>query len=361
MRSRKAFVQRKEVDQALDFSELVDGDYLVHHQHGICRFCQMGKIEEGDSAEEAITLEFDDGITLHLPIQESHLLSRYVGLKKAKPKLAKLGGKAWAKTKSEAERAALDLAADLLRLQATRQTNQGFAYSPDDQWQKEFEDAFPFTETPDQQKAINQVKIDMENSEPMDRLVCGDVGFGKTEVAIRAAFKAVMDGKQVAMLAPTTILCQQHLNHFRDRMSDFPVIIEMMSRFRTSSQQRKIAQATADGSVDILIGTHRLLSADVTYKDLGLLIIDEEQRFGVQHKEAIKKLRASIDVLTLSATPIPRTLYFAMVGARSLSAIETAPVNRRPIRTEVVQRSDDLLKRAISLEIRRNGTSFLPP
>ena len=358
MRSRKAFVQRKEVDQALDFSELVDGDYLVHHQHGICRFCQMGKIEEGDSTEEAITLEFDDGITLHLPLQESHLLSRYVGLKKAKPKLAKLGGKAWAKTKSEAERAALDLAADLLRLQATRQTNQGFAYSPDDQWQKEFEDAFPFTETPDQQKAINQVKVDMENSEPMDRLVCGDVGFGKTEVAIRAAFKAVMDGKQVAMLAPTTILCQQHLNHFRDRMSDFPVIIEMMSRFRTSSQQRKIAQATADGSVDILIGTHRLLSADVSYKDLGLLIIDEEQRFGVQHKEAIKKLRASIDVLTLSATPIPRTLYFAMVGARSLSAIETAPVNRRPIRTEVVQRSDDLLKRAINLEIRRNGQVF---
>ena len=358
MRSRKAHVQRKEVDQALDFSELVDGDYLVHHQHGICRFCQMGKIEDADSAEEAITLEFDDGIALHLPLQESHLLSRYVGLKKAKPKLAKLGGKAWAKTKSEAERAAIDLAADLLRLQATRQANNGFAYSPDDQWQKEFEDAFPFTETPDQQKAIDQVKIDMESSEPMDRLVCGDVGFGKTEVALRAAFKAVMDGKQVAMLAPTTILCQQHLNHFRERMSDFPVAIEMMSRFRTSSQQRKIGQAAAAGSVDILIGTHRLLSEDVSYKDLGLLIIDEEQRFGVQHKEAIKKLRASIDVLTLSATPIPRTLYFAMVGARSLSAIETAPVNRRPIRTEVVQRSDDLLKRAIGLEIRRDGQVF---
>ena len=358
MRSRKAHVQRKEVDQALDFSELVDGDYLVHHQHGICRFCQMGKIEDADSVEEAITLEFDDGIILHLPLQESHLLSRYVGLKKAKPKLAKLGGKAWAKTKSEAERAALDLAADLLRLQATRQANNGFAYSPDDQWQKEFEDAFPFTETPDQQKAIDQVKIDMESSEPMDRLVCGDVGFGKTEVALRAAFKAVMDGKQVAMLAPTTILCQQHLNHFRERMSDFPVAIEMMSRFRTSSQQRKIAQAAAAGSVDILIGTHRLLSEDVSYKDLGLLIIDEEQRFGVQHKEAIKKLRASIDVLTLSATPIPRTLYFAMVGARSLSAIETAPVNRRPIRTEVVQCSDDLLKRAIGLEIRRDGQVF---
>ena len=358
MRSRKAHVQRKEVDQALDFSELVDGDYLVHHQHGICRFCQMGKIDDTDSVEESITLEFDDGITLHLPIQESHLLSRYVGLRNAKPKLAKLGGKAWAKTKSEAERAALDLAADLLRLQATRQASNGFAFSPDDQWQKEFEDAFPFTETADQQKAIDQVKLDMESSESMDRLVCGDVGFGKTEVALRAAFKAVMDGKQVAILAPTTILCQQHLNHFRDRMSDFPIAIEMMSRFRTASQQRKIAQAAATGSVDILIGTHRLLSEDVTFRDLGLLIIDEEQRFGVQHKEAIKKLRASIDVLTLSATPIPRTLYFAMVGARSLSAIETAPVNRRPIRTEVVQRSDDLLTRAIGLEIRREGQVF---
>ncbi|MDA7756770.1 transcription-repair coupling factor [Opitutales bacterium] len=358
MRSRKAHVQRKEVDQALDFSELVHGDYLVHHQHGICRFCQMGKIEDDSITEEAITLEFDDGIILHLPLQESHLLSRYVGLRKAKPKLAKLGGKAWAKTKSEAERAALDLAADLLRLQATRQANHGFAYSPDDQWQKEFEDAFPFTETPDQQKAIDQVKVDMESAEPMDRLVCGDVGFGKTEVAIRAAFKAVMDGKQVAMLAPTTILSQQHLNHFRERMSDFPIAIEMMSRFRTPSQQRKIAQATSAGSIDILIGTHRLLSKDLDYKDLGLLIIDEEQRFGVQHKEAIKKMRSSIDVLTLSATPIPRTLYFAMVGARSLSAIETAPVNRRPIRTDVVQKSDELLKRAIGLEVRRGGQIF---
>ena len=325
LRSRKAVIQRKEVDHALDFSELVEGDYLVHHQHGICRFCEMAHIEDGSLSEESITLEFDDGILLHLPLQESHLLSRYVGLRKAKPKLAKLGGKAWAKIKSDAERAALDLAADLLRLQATRQANSGFSFAKDDQWQKDFEDSFPYTETPDQQKAIDQVKHDMESAEPMDRLVCGDVGFGKTEVAIRAAFKAVMDGKQVAILAPTTILCQQHLNHFRERMSDFPVTIEMMSRFRTSTQQKKIALATACGSIDILIGTHRLLSKDVGFKDLGLLVIDEEQRFGVKHKETIKRLKANIDVLTLSATPIPRTLYFAMVGARSLSSIETAP------------------------------------
>ena len=238
-RSRKAVIQRKEVDHALDFSELVQGDYLVHHQHGVCRFCKMAHIEDGSFSEESITLEFDDGILLHLPLQESHLLSRYVGLRKAKPKLAKLGGKAWAKIKSDAERAALDLAADLLRLQATRQASLGFAFAKDDQWQKDFEDSFPYTETPDQQKAIDQVKHDMESVEPMDRLVCGDVGFGKTEVAIRAAFKAVMDGKQVAILAPTTILCQQHLNHFTERMSDFPVTIEMMSRFRTSTQQKK--------------------------------------------------------------------------------------------------------------------------
>lgn len=357
--SRKALVQRRKVDQSLDFSELVDGDFIVHHQHGICRFRSIGKVSENSSlTEESITLEFDDSIMLHLPIQESHLLSRYVGLTKTKPKLAKLGGKAWTRIKSEAERAALDLAADLLRMQANRQANQGFAFSKDDQWQNEFEDSFPFSETKDQQRAIDQVKEDMESEEPMDRLICGDVGFGKTEVAIRAAFKSVMDGKQVALLAPTTILCQQHLNHFRERMVDFPISIEMLNRFRTQSQQRKIISSIKEGSIDILIGTHRLLSNDVEYKDLGLLIIDEEQRFGVQHKEAIKRLRSSIDILTLSATPIPRTLYFAMVGARSISTIESPPVNRRPIRTEVVQYSEELLKRAVDLEVKRNGQIF---
>ena len=231
-------------------------------------------------------------------------------------------------------------------------------FSKDEQWQKEFEDAFPYTETKDQIKAINEVKQDMEKEQAMDRLVCGDVGFGKTEVALRAAFKAVMDGKQVALLAPTTILCQQHLNLFRQRMADYPFAIEMLSRFRTPGQQKKIIDATKAGSVDILIGTHRLFSEDVSFKDLGLLIIDEEQRFGVQHKESIKKIRAQVDVLTLSATPIPRTLYFAMVGARSLSTIETAPVNRRPIRTEVVKNSPEILAKAIQTEIKRNGQIF---
>jgi len=358
IRSRKARVQRKEVDQALDFSELIDGDYLVHLQHGICRFVSIGTISENNQTEETITVEFDDALLLHVPLQESHLLSRYVGLSKAKPKLAKLGGKSWAKTKQAAELAAMDLAADLLRLQASRESGSGYAFSIDDQWQKEFEDAFPYTETPDQQKAINQVKEDMEKEEPMDRLVCGDVGFGKTEVALRAAFKAIMDGKQVALLCPTTILCQQHLNVFRERMMDFPISVEMLSRFRTKGQQTKITKALNGGSIDLLIGTHRLLSSDVSFKDLGLLIIDEEQRFGVKHKEAIKKLKSEVDVLTLSATPIPRTLYFAMVGARALSTIETAPVNRRPIRTEVVHKTDQILHRAIDTEIRRGGQIF---
>ena len=358
LRTRKALVRRKEVDQALDFSELVEGDHLVHHQHGICLFRELGKIEEGTRREEAITVEFADGLLLHIPLQESHLLSRYVGLRKAQPKLAKLGGRAWAKTKQAAEIAALDLAADLLRLQATRETQKGHAFSPDDEWQKEFEDAFPYTETPDQQKAIDQAKEDMEKDEPMDRLICGDVGFGKTEVAIRAAFKAVMDGKQVAILAPTTILCQQHLNVFRERMSDYPIELEMLTRFRTPGQQKKILRATRDGAIDILIGTHRILGQDVMFQDLGLLVVDEEQRFGVGHKETIKRLRANVDVLTLSATPIPRTLYFAMVGARALSAIETAPTNRRPIRTEVIRNSNEAIKRAVGTEVRRGGQIF---
>ena len=293
-----------------------------------------------------------------MPLQESHLLSRYVGLQKAKPKLAKLGGKAWAKAKQAAELAALDLAADLLRLQATRETQRGYAFAADDQWQKEFEDAFPFTETPDQLKAIDQTKIDMEKEEPMDRLVCGGVGFGKTEVALRAAFKAVMDGKQVAVLAPTTILCQQHLNVFRERMADYPIEIEMLTRFRTAGEQKKILRCARDGTIDILIGTHKILGKDLVLHDLGLLIVDEEQRFGVQHKEAIKRLRVNVGVLTLSATPIPRTLYFAMVGARALSTIETPPVNRRPIRTEVVRNSPEVVKRAVETELRQGGQVF---
>lgn len=358
IRSRKARVQRKEVDQALDFTDLVDGDLLVHFQHGICRFCSLGKIDQQGKTEEVISVEFADGILLHVPLQESHLLSRYVGLRKAKPKLAKMGGKSWVKTKEAAERAAIDLAADLLRLQASRDSRKGYSFSADDNWQQEFEESFPYSETPDQLRSIIEVKQDMESENPMDRLICGDVGYGKTEVAMRAAFKAVMDGKQVAVLAPTTILCQQHMQTFIGRMRDFPVVIEMLSRFRTASQQKKIMSDLLAGSIDVVIGTHRMFSDSLQFKDLGLLIIDEEQRFGVEHKEKLKRIKANIDVLTLSATPIPRTLYFAMVGVRSLSTIETAPVNRRPIRTEVIRQSDDILKKAIHMELRRGGQVF---
>ena len=357
-RSRRMVAQRPQVDQALDFSELVEGDFLVHLQHGVCRYQGIGPIQDEGRQEEAITVEFADGILLHVPLPESHLLSRYVGLSKVRPKLAKLGGKAWAKAKEAAERAAFDLAADLLRLQAARETASGFSHPPDDDWQKEFEDAFPFTETKDQLSSIAAVKEDMESSAPMDRLLCGDVGFGKTEVAIRAVFKAVTAGKQVAVLAPTTVLCQQHLNVFRERMVDFPISIDMLSRFRSPAEQRRTLRAVAEGAVDVLVGTHRILSKDVRFKDLGLLVVDEEQRFGVRHKERIKTMKTDVDVLTLSATPIPRTLYFAMVGARALSAIETAPVNRRPIRTEVMRHSPEVVSRAIENEHRRNGQIF---
>ena len=291
-------------------------------------------------------------------MQESHLLSRYAGLSKSKPKLAKIGGKSWAKTRQAAELAALDLAADLLRLQASRESHSGHAFSPDDQWQKEFEDAFPLLKQSISRRQLIKSSGTWKRRNRWTVWSAEDVGFGKTEVALRAAFKAVMDGKQVAILCPTTILCQQHLNSFRERMIDFPITLDMLSRFRTGRQQSKILEALRMGSLDLVIGTHRLLSNDVSFKDLGLLVIDEEQRFGVQDKEAIKKLKASVDALTLSATPIPRTLYFAMVGARSLSAIETAPVNRLPIRTEVLHKSDDVLLKAINAEIRRNGQIF---
>ena len=327
---KRALPKRASVDEALDFPELADGDHLVHLQHGICMYRGLAELEIRERMEEVITVEFDDGILLHVPLRESHLLSRYVGLSKTRPRLAKLGGKSWAKIKRAAERATLDLAADLLNLQAVRNLEQGFACDKDHDWQRDFEDAFPFTETPDQLTSIEVVKEDMESRRPMDRLLCGDVGFGKTEIALRAAFKAVMSGKQVAVLVPTTVLCQQHFNVFRERMADFPVVVEMLSRFRSPTQQRRIAKAVAKGSVDVLIGTHRLLGRDVAFKDLGLLVIDEEQRFGVQQKERLKRLREKVDILTMSATPIPRTLYFALMGARALSAIETAPVNPPP-------------------------------
>src|SRR5690606_22077613 len=257
-----------------------------------------------------------------------------------------------------AERATVDLAADLLRIQAAREAEPGFAFPEDTTWQKEFEASFPFTETRDQLRAIDETKADMERPRPMDRLICGDVGFGKTEVAIRAAFKAVQGGRQVAVLVPTTVLAQQHLNTFRERMAGYPIAIEMVSRFRTRNEQAKVITATEAGQVDILIGTHRLLQKDVEFKDLGLVIIDEEQRFGVKHKERFKTLRSTVDVLSMSATPIPRTLYLAMTGARDMSVIETAPTNRHPIQTIVKTYDEKLVVEAVRREVRRGGQVF---
>ncbi|TAG33360.1 MAG: transcription-repair coupling factor [Verrucomicrobia bacterium] len=356
--SRRATVHRAQVDQLLDFADLVEGDFVVHLQHGIALFRGITKLDTRDGLREVISLEFDDHVTLHVPLPEAHLISRYVGLSKTRPQLGRIGSDRWQKTRQQAERSTIDLAAELLRIQAARDAQPGFALPPDEDWQREFEGAFPFAETPDQLKAIAATKADQERSRPMDRLICGDVGFGKTEVAIRAAFKAVQGGKQVAILVPTTILAQQHANTFRERMAGYPVAVEMLSRFRTRTETTRIIGATAAGQVDILIGTHRLLNKDIHFKDLGLVVIDEEQRFGVKHKEQLKSLRISVDVLSMSATPIPRTLYMAMTGARDMSVIETPPSNRHPIQTIVKSYDEQLVVDAIRHELRRGGQIF---
>ena len=354
----RKIAQPQQVDQLLDFSELVEGDYLVHLQNGICLYRGLRRLKVGQGSCEVISLEFDEGITLHLPLHESHLVTRYVGLKKHRPKLGKVGTGRWEKIRRRAEEATLDFAARLLQNQASRDSMKGFACSPDGSWQRDFEAAFPYRETPDQLKAIVATKKDQEKPQPMDRLICGDVGFGKTEVAIRAAFKAVLDGKQVAILGPTTVLTQQHYNTFSQRNSSYPIVVEMLNRFRTRTQQAKILEDLAGGRIDIIVGTHRLLSRDVRFKDLGLIVIDEEHRFGVKHKERIKEYRLNADVLSLSATPIPRTLHLALMGARDLSVIETPPINRRPIETIIRHYDPDTVCEAISREVGRGGQVF---
>lgn len=352
---------KSRVEQLLDFSELVNGDLLVHLQHGVCIYRGIKSFERAaGTQEEMLALEFENKVTLYVPLREAHLLSRYVGLRKTLPKLGKVGGNAWEKTRKAAEKATFDFAAELLAMQAARQTRPGIAALPDDElpWLREFERAFPFTETPDQTRAIAETKRDMERAAPMDRLICGDVGFGKTEVAIRAAFKAVLSGWQVAFLAPTTVLVQQHFNTFRDRFAQYPVSVEMLSRFRTPAQRAKILAQLASGDLDIVIGTHALLSPAVKIKKLGLLIIDEEHRFGVKQKERIKHLKENVDVLAMSATPIPRTLYMALMGARDLSVIETAPRERMPIQTVVRTYDTKLVRDAIRRELDRGGQVF---
>ena len=341
-----------------NFVDLKSGDYVVHNQYGIGRFLGMQKIKVQDKQKDHLVIEYDRQEKLFVPAESMHLVQKYIAFQIRKPKLYRLGSKEWENTKKKARQGIQKLAWDLLALQALRMGSQRPGYSKDTDWQGEFEGTFPFEETPDQIKAANEVKRDMEMGKPMDRLLCGDVGYGKTEVAMRAAFKAVMDNKQVAYLVPTTILAEQHYHNFGGRLKKFPVNIELLCRFKTDSEQKTIIRGLKEGSIDIVIGTHRLLSEDVSFKDLGLVIIDEEQRFGVKAKEKLKKLRLVTDVLTLTATPIPRTLYMSLMGAKDLSVINTPPQNRLPIKTIVVEYDEDLIRQAVMREINRGGQVF---
>jgi transcription-repair coupling factor (superfamily II helicase) len=380
LRLRRAERHRAQID----FSELAEGDLVVHLEHGVGRFLGLEKfpvaqaqrlpdtsqaftatpkafgvaLQQQAQPQEVLVLEFADEAKLYVPLEQAYLVSRYVGAGKKSPPLSSLGDGKWARATIKAAASIFDYAGKMLAIQAERQMQPGYAFTPDTKWQAEFERSFPFRETPDQMKAIIDTKIDMERPRPMDRLICGDVGFGKTEVAVRAAFKAVMEGKQVAVLAPTTVLAQQHFEVFRQRMREYPVRIEMLSRFRSHSEQKKVLQLLREGGVDIVIGTHRLISGDVVFKDLGLVVIDEEQRFGVLHKETFKDLFKLVDVLTLSATPIPRTLYLSLVGVKDMSTIETPPPNRLPVETVVSAYDERIIRAAIDRELERQGQVF---
>lgn len=334
--------------------EMEEGDLVIHYEYGLGRFCGVEAGEEGDELQ----LEYKDGAMLAVPIEQAHLVGKYVGMGGRTPELSKLGSAAWKRARQSAEKSILDYAAQLLRVQAEREHEAGYAHPPDNHWMWEFERSFHFTETTDQRRAIDETKHDLEQPRAMDRLICGDVGFGKTEVAIRAAFKAVSGGKQVAILVPTTVLAEQHWRTFRERMSDYPFHIRLLNRFRSRSEIKETLEGLADGSLDIVIGTHRLISGDVNFKNLGLVVIDEEQRFGVAHKEKFKQLFAQIDILTLSATPIPRTLYMALMGARDMSTIETPPPNRLPVATSICAYDERIIRDAIRKEMKRGGQVF---
>jgi transcription-repair coupling factor (superfamily II helicase) len=341
-----------------NFLDINTGDYVVHNQHGIGKFLGLEKIKVQDVYKDHLVIEYDREEKLYVPVDAMHLVQKYIAFQVRRPRLNRLGTKEWQKIKERARKGVQKLAWELLSLEAMRQSVSGFTYSADTEWQKEFEASFPYKETPDQITALLDVKTDLESSKPMDRLLCGDVGYGKTEVAMRAAFKIVMDNKQVCYLVPTTILAEQHYQNFSSRLKIFPINIQMLSRFKTAAEQKEIIKGILKGTVDIVIGTHRLLSEDVGFKDLGLLIIDEEQRFGVRAKEKLKALRLATEVLTLTATPIPRTLYMSLMGAKNLSVINTPPENRLSIKTVVVEYDIDLIRQAITRELNRKGQVF---
>jgi len=341
-----------------DFRDLRPNDYVVHIDHGIARFGGLQTLDLGPRSGEFMLLYYADDAKLYVPVERLDLVQRYSSAEGHQPQLDRLGGLGWQKTKAKAKRAMRDMADELLRLYAERKLVGGYAFAADTPWQQEFEDGFPFVLTPDQETAIEDVKKDMQEPVPMDRLLCGDVGYGKTEVAMRAAFKSVMEGKQAAVLTPTTVLAYQHYDTFRNRFAPFPVKVELLSRFRSAKEQKELVKRVEAGEIDVVIGTHRMLSKDVRFKDLGLVVVDEEQRFGVAHKERLKQLKKKVDVLTLSATPIPRTLNMSLSGMRDMSLIETAPRDRLAIQTQVVQFSDSVIKSALDLELLRGGQVF---
>ena len=356
--------QRTQMDEGVvseaieSFLSLDEGDYVVHLAHGLARFEGIRCIDKGGAQQDHLVLRFRNDVLLHVPATKIDLVQKYVGGQGDAPDLSRLGSATWEKRKRAAQEAVADLAAELLELQAIRARKPGVSHGSDTPWQQEFEAAFPFQLTPDQARSVDAIKKDLESPRPMDRLICGDVGYGKTEVAMRAAFKVVMGNRQVAMLVPTTVLAQQHLATFRERMRDYPVVIEGLSRFQTKTEQKRILEELAQGSVDIVIGTHRLVQDDVTLKRLGLLIIDEEQRFGVVHKEKLRRLRAEVDVLVMTATPIPRTLNQALLGIRDISPLGQAPRGRREVHSEVVPYQEELVRTAILRELDRGGQAF---
>jgi transcription-repair coupling factor (superfamily II helicase) len=355
---RRHYEFRRDADGETEWSEPEVGALAVHAMHGICRYHGIRDVEVDGELTEAATLEFADEVKVYVPLEQIDLISRYVGGTKTLPKLAKVGGLAWKKACAAAVKATWDLAAEMLRLEALRTHHKGTRFIPVPDWETAFASSFPYTETPDQRTAINDVLADMERETPMDRLLCGDVGYGKTEVAIRAAFRTVLNHRQVAVLVPTTILAQQHYENFRRRMAEYPVSIEVLSRFRTRGEQREVLDGLAEGRIDIVIGTHRLLQEDIRFNNLGLLVVDEEQRFGVEHKQRLKEWRASVDILTMTATPVPRTLYLSLSGLRNLSTIMTAPVERLPVTTITATYDKALIREAILREIGREGQVY---
>ena len=361
-RPRKSFnrekqnVTRRVVD---DFRELNEGDRVVHLDQGIGIYRGLIEMEtEDESPEEVLIIEYAEEAKLYVPLEQAHLISRYIGSGSKAPPLDRLGGGRWISRRAKVEKSILDYASQLIKTHAERNTFKSYKHSPDNKWQIEFENSFSYRETPDQILAIDQTKVDMESERPMDRLICGDVGFGKTEIAIRAIFKAVMSGKQAALLCPTTVLAQQHYETLKKRFSEYPIEIDLLSRFKTKAQQKRTLKKILNGSADVIVGTHRLVSKDVIFKNIGLAIIDEEQRFGVKHKERFKELFKLVDVLTLSATPIPRTLYLSLMGVKDMSTIDTAPPGRAPVETAICPYDEKIMKRAIDRELKRKGQIF---